>query len=50
VSYIERNEVRPRVSRTYPLRQIAEAQQDFLAKTHPGKLVLIPPPVEEQYR
>ena len=43
VGYVERDEVRPVVSRTYPLEQIARAQQDFLAKTLPGKLVLIPP-------
>jgi len=35
--------VRPLVSQTYPLQDIAEAQADFEAKIHPGKLVLIPP-------
>ena len=43
VGYVERDEVRPVVSRTYPLEQIARAQGDFLGKTLPGKLVLIPP-------
>jgi NADPH:quinone reductase-like Zn-dependent oxidoreductase len=43
VSYIERGEIRPLVSKTYPLKAIAEAQQDFLAKDFIGKLVLIPP-------
>ncbi|NKX56532.1 alcohol dehydrogenase family protein [Arthrobacter mobilis] len=45
IKYIERNEIRPVVSATYPLAEIAQAQQDFLAKKHTGKLVLIPPPV-----
>lgn len=43
ISYIERDEVRPVVSRTYPLGEITRAQQDFLEKAHPGKLVLVPP-------
>jgi NADPH:quinone reductase-like Zn-dependent oxidoreductase len=43
VGYIERGEVRPVVSRTYPLDEIAQAQEDFLAKKHIGKLVLVPP-------
>ncbi len=43
VGYIERGEIRPLVARTYPLREIGEAQRDFLAKRHTGKLVLIPP-------
>jgi NADPH:quinone reductase-like Zn-dependent oxidoreductase len=44
VSYIENNEIRPVVAKTYPLEEIVKAQTDFLAKTHTGKLVLIPPP------
>ncbi len=43
VSYIERGEIRPILARSYPLEQIAEAQQDFLKKTHFGNFVLIPP-------
>ena len=43
VSYIEAGEIRPVVARTYPLADIAQAQQDFLSKKHTGKLVLIPP-------
>lgn len=34
--------VRPLVSKTYPLHDIAAAQADFNAKIYPGKLVLIP--------
>ena len=46
VGYIERDEVRPVVSRTYPLDDIARAQDDFLKKIHIGKLVLVPPAAE----
>jgi NADPH:quinone reductase-like Zn-dependent oxidoreductase len=45
VSYIEAGEIRPVVAKTYPLRDIAQAQEDFLAKRHTGKMVLIPPEV-----
>ena len=45
IGYIERGEIRPVVAGTYPLSEIAQAQEDFLAKKHTGKLVLIPPPV-----
>lgn len=43
VSYIEAGRIRPVVAKTYPLRDIVQAQKDFLAKGHVGKLVLIPP-------
>lgn len=43
VGYINSGRVRPLVSKTYPLEEIAQAQADFLAKKYPGKLVLIPP-------
>jgi NADPH:quinone reductase-like Zn-dependent oxidoreductase len=43
VNYIERGEIRPVVAMTYPLKDIVEAQKDFLAKRHTGKLVLVPP-------
>lgn len=42
ISYIERGEIKPLVSATYPLQDIAKAQQVFIDKTYPGKLVLIP--------
>lgn len=45
VSYIERGGIRPLLARTYPLEAIAEAQQEFLKKTHIGNFVLIPPPI-----
>ena len=43
VSYIEADEIRPIVAKTYPLKDIVQAQKDFLAKQFTGKLVLIPP-------
>ena len=43
VHYIEAGRIRPVVARTYPLKDIIQAQKDFLAKGHVGKLVLIPP-------
>ena len=43
IGYVERGEVRPVVSRTYPLGEIVRAQEDFLKKDHVGKLVLVPP-------
>lgn len=47
ISYIEAGDIRPIVARTYPLAEIGRAQEDFLAKKHTGKLVLIPPQVAE---
>lgn len=42
VDLINQGCVRPLVSKTYPLKDIAEAQADFESKRYPGKLVLIP--------
>lgn len=42
VRYIEGAEIGPVLARTYKLRDIAEAQRDFLAKRHLGKIVLMP--------
>jgi NADPH:quinone reductase-like Zn-dependent oxidoreductase len=47
VGYLERGEIRPLVSRQYPLREIVAAQEDFLSKRHVGKIVLVPPPDAE---
>jgi NADPH:quinone reductase-like Zn-dependent oxidoreductase len=47
ISHIEKGEIRPLVAKTYPLEQIAEAQHEFTKKKHVGKLVLIPPPLDE---
>ena len=43
ISYIEAGEIRPLVSATYPLEQIAAAQEAFSGKHHAGKIVLMPP-------
>jgi NADPH:quinone reductase-like Zn-dependent oxidoreductase len=43
ISYIEGDEIRPRVHKTFPLGQVVAAQQDFMKKRHVGKFVLIPP-------
>jgi NADPH:quinone reductase-like Zn-dependent oxidoreductase len=45
IGYLERNEIRPLVSREYALRDIVAAQEDFLSKQRIGKIVLIPPAV-----
>ena len=42
VGHIAGARIRPLVAATYPLRDIARAQTDFLAKRHVGKLVLLP--------
>jgi NADPH:quinone reductase-like Zn-dependent oxidoreductase len=50
VSYLERGEIRPLVSLVYSLKDIALAQQEFMSKSHVGKIVLVPPspsPVSE---
>jgi alcohol dehydrogenase len=43
VELINRGAIRPAIARTYPLAEIVRAQQDFLDKSTPGKLVLVPP-------
>jgi NADPH:quinone reductase-like Zn-dependent oxidoreductase len=43
IRYIEAGEIRPLVAKTYPLEDIALAQQEFLKKTHFGNFVLVPP-------
>ena len=43
IGYLERGEIRPVVSRQYPLRDIVAAQEDFVSKKNVGKVVLIPP-------
>jgi len=49
ISYIEKNEIKPLLDKTFPLEQIADAQREFMKKKHFGKFVLIPPPVEPPY-
>jgi NADPH:quinone reductase-like Zn-dependent oxidoreductase len=40
VGYVERNEIRPVVAKTYPLGELVQAQRDFLEKRFTGKLVV----------
>jgi NADPH:quinone reductase-like Zn-dependent oxidoreductase len=47
VSYIENNEIRPILAKTFPLERIVDAQQAFTEKKHVGKFVLIPPPLND---
>jgi alcohol dehydrogenase len=39
--------LRPRISKTYPLREIAKAQAEFQTKLHSGKIVLLMPGVTQ---
>lgn len=43
IGYIERGEIQPLVAKTFPLKDIATAQQEFMEKTHVGNFVLVPP-------
>lgn len=42
VSYVEQKRIMPLVAKTFALKEIAQAQQEFLEKKHVGKFVLIP--------
>ncbi|KAK4497154.1 hypothetical protein PRZ48_011604 [Zasmidium cellare] len=49
IEYIERDEIRPYVGKTFPLGEIRAAQEHFLSKATCGKLVLeIPEAVAEE--
>lgn len=43
IHYIEKDEIRPLVAKTFELKDIAAAQEEFLKKTHVGNFVLLPP-------
>lgn len=45
ISYIERGEIKPLVAKTFPLKDIRQAQALFLEKKHFGNFVLVPPGV-----
>ena len=47
IAYIENDEIRPLLAKTFPLEQIADAQREFMKKEHFGNFVLIPPPPED---
>ncbi|WP_371227744.1 alcohol dehydrogenase catalytic domain-containing protein [Roseovarius sp. 2305UL8-3] len=42
IDMVNAGDVRPHISKTYPLSHIHEAQEDFQSKRYPGKLVLRP--------
>jgi NADPH:quinone reductase-like Zn-dependent oxidoreductase len=42
IGYIERGEIRPVIASVHPLSAIVAAQEEFLAKRHTGKIVLVP--------
>lgn len=42
VTYIERGEIRPLLSGTFPLEKIVDAQREFMRKRHVGNFVLVP--------
>ncbi|CUH86750.1 Crotonyl-CoA reductase [Phaeobacter sp. CECT 5382] len=42
VALMNAGRIKPLVSKTYPLQDIAKAQEEFQSKSLPGKLVLIP--------
>ncbi len=43
VELINNGQIKPLISKTYSLSDITTAQEEFLSKQYPGKLVLIPP-------
>ena len=43
IGYIERGEIKPLLAKSFPLKDIAKAQAEFLEKKHFGNFVLIPP-------
>lgn len=48
VEMVRAGKIRPLISKTYPMREIAAAQAEFQTKTHAGKFVLLPPGREER--
>lgn len=43
IGYIERGEIKPLVAKSFELKDIANAQQEFMKKNHFGNFVLVPP-------
>ncbi|MEM7257978.1 MAG: zinc-binding dehydrogenase [Pseudomonadota bacterium] len=43
VKYIENGEIKPLLAKSFALKDIAAAQQEFMQKTHVGNFVLVPP-------
>ncbi|MEM9128861.1 MAG: alcohol dehydrogenase family protein [Pseudomonadota bacterium] len=48
VDLVNAGHIKPLVSKTFPLQDIALAQEEFMSKRHAGKLVLIPPSTNNQ--
>ena len=46
IAMVNDGTVRPLISGTYPMHDIARAQEDFQSKRFAGKLVLLPPEQE----
>lgn len=42
VRYIEREEIQPLLAKTFPLKELREAQKMFLAKNHTGNIAVLP--------
>jgi NADPH:quinone reductase-like Zn-dependent oxidoreductase len=42
VGYIERDEIRPALAATYPLKEFHAAQTAFIEKKHTGNIVVTP--------
>jgi NADPH:quinone reductase-like Zn-dependent oxidoreductase len=42
VGYIEKGEIEPMLAATYPLKDLHNAQQEFIDKKHTGNIVVIP--------
>ncbi len=42
IGYVERQEIRPLLAATFPLQEMAQAQQVFLQRRHLGAIVLVP--------
>ena len=40
IKYIENNEIKPLIAKTFPLEKIVDAQKEFLSKKFIGKIVL----------
>ena len=47
VRYLEAGQLKPLVARQYRLEEIVAAQEEFLAKKNVGKIVLIPPGLDQ---
>lgn len=50
ISYIEKGEIKPLLAKTFELKDIVTAQQQFTEKKHIGKFVLLPPTLTEAQR